>query len=69
MYPQKPTVSVFSFPERNPWYVVPADQKFFARYLVSEAVVAALEACDPDYPKLSEEDLAALEACRARLEA
>ena len=55
--------------ERNPWYVIPADQKFFARYLVSEAVVAALEACDPDYPKLSEEDLAALEACRARLEA
>ena len=55
--------------ERNPWYVIPADQKFFARYLVSEAVVKALEACDPDYPKLSEEDLAGLEACRVRLEA
>ncbi len=53
----------------NPWYVIPADQKFFARYLVSEAVLAALEACGPDYPQLSEEDLANLEACRARLEA
>ena len=53
----------------NPWYVIPADQKFFARYLVSEAVLDALEACNPDYPKLSEADLANLEACRARLEA
>ena len=55
--------------ERNPWYVIPADQKFFARYLVSEAVVGALEACNPAYPQLSEADLAGLEACRARLEA
>lgn len=53
----------------NPWYVIPADQKFFARYLVSEAVLDALEACEPEYPQLSEEDLASLEACRARLEA
>ena len=51
----------------NPWYVIPADQKFFARYLVSEAVVEALEACDPAYPELSAEELAGLEACRARL--
>lgn len=55
--------------KRNPWYVIPADQKFFARYLVSEAVLEALEACDPAYPQLSVEDLANLEACRARLEA
>ena len=55
--------------KRNPWYVIPADQKFFARYLVSQAVVEALEACSPAYPQLSEEDLAGLEECRARLEA
>ena len=54
---------------RNPWYVIPADQKFFARYLVSEAVLEALEACNPAYPQLSAEELAGLEACRARLEA
>ena len=52
----------------NPWYVIPADQKFFARYLVSEAVLGALEACDPAYPQLSDEELAGLEACRKRLE-
>lgn len=55
--------------KRSPWYVIPADQKFFARYLVSEAVLAALEACDPAYPQLSAEELAGLAACRARLEA
>ena len=55
--------------KRNPWYVIPADQKFFARYLVSEAVLEALEACDPAYPQLSAEELAGLAACRARLEA
>lgn len=55
--------------KHNPWYVIPADQKFYARYLVSEAVLEALEAIDPDYPKLSDEDLAGLDECRARLEA
>ena len=54
--------------KRNPWYVIPADQKFFARYLVSEAVLDALEAIDPAYPTLSEEKLAEMEACRPRLE-
>ena len=52
----------------NPWYVVPADQKFYARYLVSEAVREALEACAPAYPELSAEERAGLEACRARLQ-
>lgn len=53
--------------KHNPWYVIPADQKFFARYLVSEAVVQTLEACHPAYPTLSEEDVASLQACRERL--
>ena len=53
--------------ERNPWYVIPADQKFYARYLVSQALLETLEACDPQYPQLSAEELAGLEACRARL--
>ena len=54
---------------RSPWYVIPADQKFFARYLVSEAVLEALEAIDPAYPTLSADKLAEMEACRPRLEA
>ncbi len=53
----------------NPWYVIPADQKFFARYLVSEAVLKTLEACNPAYPQLSPEEIANLQVCRAKLEA
>jgi len=55
--------------KRNPWYIIPADQKFVARYLVSEAVLETLQACNPSYPQPSAEDLAVMQACRARLEA
>lgn len=34
----------------SPWYVIPADQKWFARWLVSEAVVDLLEEVDPPLP-------------------
>lgn len=50
-----------------PWYVIPADQKWFARYLVSEAVVGVLEACDPQYPTIPEEQRAKLADYRAQL--
>jgi hypothetical protein len=50
-----------------PWYVVPADQKFYARWLVSEAIVHTLEACDPHYPELPAEQRDDLEAARQGL--
>ena len=50
-----------------PWMVVPADQKWVMRYLVSEAVVELLEACDPRYPKMPADQLARLGECRERL--
>lgn len=53
--------------KHNPWYVIPADQKWVARYLVSEAVVDVLSACDPAYPVLPDEAKANLEQCRATL--
>ncbi len=52
-----------------PWYVVPADKKWFARYLVSEIVLKALEEIDPQFPELSEKERAQLDECRAILEA
>lgn len=52
-----------------PWYVVPADKKWFARYLVSEIVLDALKEIDPRYPELSENEKGLLEECRAILEA
>lgn len=52
-----------------PWYVVPADQKFYARYVVSKIIEEALEDIDPQFPELPEEERAALADCKAQLEA
>ena len=53
--------------KHSPWYIIPADQKWFMRWLVSEAVVDTLEACDPQYPEMPEEEKAKLAECRERL--
>ena len=47
-----------------PWYVIPADKKWFARLLISEIVVRQLEKLDPRYPEVGEEQKAALLRCR-----
>ena len=44
----------------SPWYVIPADQKWYARYLVSEIVTDALDRCCHEYPQLSPEARARL---------
>ena len=36
-----------------PWYVVPADHKWFAQALVADIIVQALESLDLSFPKLS----------------
>lgn len=53
--------------KESPWYIIPADQKWFARWLISEAVVKTLEKCNPQYPELSEDEIASLADCKARL--
>ncbi len=51
-----------------PWYVVPADNKWFTRLVVSQAVVDALGAMKLKYPKLDGAEKAALAAARSVLE-
>lgn len=51
-----------------PWFVVPADNKWFARYLVSEIVLEALREIDPRIPELPESEKAKLEECRRILQ-
>ena len=51
-----------------PWYVVPADRKWFARLVVAEAVIAALEDLDLKPPKVAKEDAAKLADARKQLE-
>jgi len=54
--------------EHAPWYVVPADHKWFTRLVVAEAMVDALEQMDLKYPKVSGAQKAALAQARQELE-
>ncbi len=40
-----------------PWYVVPADHKWYMRYVVSEIILATLQEMDPRYPEVTEDRL------------
>jgi PPK2 family polyphosphate:nucleotide phosphotransferase len=48
-----------------PWYVVPADHKWFARLIVARAMLEALENLDLDYPKTEEPTLLKVRASLA----
>jgi PPK2 family polyphosphate:nucleotide phosphotransferase len=50
-----------------PWYVVPADNKWFTRVVVASAVIQALDSLDLKYPKVGKEQLAELSKTRAML--
>ena len=41
-----------------PWYVVPADHKWYMRYVVSEIILATLKDMDPKFPEVTKERLA-----------
>ena len=47
------TINATSTPE-CPWYVVPADRKWFARAIIAEIVVSTLESMEPKFPEVSE---------------
>lgn len=51
-----------------PWYVVPADNKWFTRVIVAAAIVDTLEELDLSYPKVDPEKRKELQAARALLE-
>ena len=52
-----------------PWYVVPADSKWFTRLAVASAVIDALEKMDLAYPEVDEAKRAGLAKAKAALEA
>ena len=52
-----------------PWYVVPADNKWFTRVVVAAAVIDALADLDLHYPKVSDEKLKELAAAKRALNA
>jgi PPK2 family polyphosphate:nucleotide phosphotransferase len=55
--------------ERAPWYVVPADHKWFTRIVVAEVIVHALESLDLSYPRLSRAQRAELARAKRALRA
>lgn len=50
-----------------PWYVVPADHKWFTRLVVAAAIVETLNALDPEYPSLGKAEMKELEAAKQAL--
>ncbi|MGV1003455.1 MAG: polyphosphate kinase 2 family protein [Candidatus Nanopelagicales bacterium] len=53
--------------EWAPWYIVPADKKWFARISAAAILAHTLIAIDPQYPTISEQARAALADSRAAL--
>ncbi len=51
-----------------PWYVVPADHKWFARLVVAEATIGALENLNLAFPKMDAAKRKELKDARAALE-
>jgi PPK2 family polyphosphate:nucleotide phosphotransferase len=47
-----------------PWYVVPADNKWFTRIVVAATVIETLDSLDLQYPKVSQEKLKELTAAK-----
>ncbi|TBR39395.1 MULTISPECIES: polyphosphate kinase 2 family protein [Dyella] len=52
-----------------PWYVVPADNKWFTRLVVAAAIVEAVAKLDLDYPKITSDQKKRLAVARTELEA
>ena len=53
--------------ERAPWYVVPADHKWFTRVVVAEALVHALDKLNLSYPQVDKKKRRDLKKARAAL--
>lgn len=53
--------------KRAPWYIVPADQRWFSALVVAELVVAKLKSMKLRYPQMSGEDRKEMEKARRLL--
>jgi len=51
----------------SPWYVIPADNKSYARIAVASAIIHALDNMDLKYPKVSDEKRAELQEIKKTL--
>ena len=54
--------------EHAPWYVLPADNKWYTRYLMSEVIRSTLEDMSPEFPPLDAEEAAKIPLAMQELE-
>jgi PPK2 family polyphosphate:nucleotide phosphotransferase len=52
-----------------PWYVIPADHKWFMRLVVAAVIIDTLMGIDPRFPEIGNEARAEMAAAKRRLEA
>jgi PPK2 family polyphosphate:nucleotide phosphotransferase len=50
-----------------PWYIIPADKKWFARLMICRILAETLNTMNPQYPVLHEDDILQLEKSRELL--
>jgi PPK2 family polyphosphate:nucleotide phosphotransferase len=54
--------------EEAPWYVIPADKKWFTRACVADIISGRIQKLGLEYPKISEKDMVSLDEARRALE-
>jgi hypothetical protein len=53
--------------DHAPWYVIPADKKWFTRIAISRIVVETFKEMNMRLPELADSEKAMLQECRKRL--
>jgi hypothetical protein len=53
--------------KESPWYVVPADNKSFARIVIASAIIDAMVGMKLSYPDVSDEKIAELQEIKKAL--
>ena len=53
--------------EKSPWYVVPADNKPYARIVIASAIITAMDSMKLAYPQISDEQIAELQRLKLEL--
>jgi hypothetical protein len=54
--------------DEAPWYVVPADQKWFTHLVIAKVIIEALAGLNLAFPKPSKEQREGLDEARRQLE-
>jgi polyphosphate kinase 2 (PPK2 family) len=52
---------------KSPWYVIPADNKSYARIVIASAIINTLDNLGLEYPKVSKEKVAELQGIKKSL--